>query len=565
MGIRKVLHPVRIGDSNQYEIRAAIFDMTKKEKELFCCFFQNVKLPHGTASNISRCVQMGTSKPEVAVALMRLSAFFRGLCGKVIEVEDILKSQEEIIEILCRLETIFPPAIFDMMVHLPVHLCKELEFGGPVHHRWMFGIERYLSKLKSYVRNRSKSEGSIAEGYLAEECVTFCFRFLSDSIKTKIDQKINVGYSIGSGRNRDGKSVELAERVWIKIHELNNRTNQDLLKLGLTGSQDSISELKRYSVNIHTVKIQTIMSEETQTPTKPTKTQEIKNTQTNRRYKTIRVPIPRPSEYPICKVKMAIFLEARDPEYLDRINEGPYKPTMLSVAVANQPAKSIPREKGYYTLEDISSIAKDERVGHLLHSAIDNVMSNRVIHCKIAKVIWDALETRCQGTDTIKKNRRTILTQEYEHFDLNVDELLTDLYDRDNYDLTETTLDEIYVVASKRGKGKALIIKSDSESSYSDDDYDSETESLPEIDVDEEMMQLCALTVKGITKIAYRKFRKGKKFSSKSGSSNKKGFRKSEGQGGKSDRGDNSNVKCYNYGERGHISPDCKKGKSDNG
>ncbi|KAL8148288.1 hypothetical protein AgCh_005602 [Apium graveolens] len=169
---------------------------------------------------------------------------------------------------------------------------------------------------------------------------------------------------------------------------------------------------------------------------------------------------------------------------------------------------------------------------------------------------------------------------------------------RDNYALDETTLDEIYgmlktyelemdqrskrqrrksrtvalnaeeespkLVVSKKGKGKALIIKSDSESSSSDDN-DSETESLPEVDVVEEMMKLCALIVKGITKIDYRKFRRGKKFSRKGRSSDKKGFRKSEGKGGKSDRGDYSNVKCYNCGEKGHISPVFKKGKSDKG
>ena len=77
---------------------------------------------------------------------------------------------------------------------------------------------------------------------------------------------------------------------------------------------------------------------------------------------------------------------------------------------------SVPKEKSDYTAEDISSIAKDAKVRHLLHSAIDNVMSNRVINCKTAKEIWDALEIRCQGTDSIKKNRKTILTQEYEHF-----------------------------------------------------------------------------------------------------------------------------------------------------
>ncbi|KAL8125580.1 hypothetical protein AgCh_013022 [Apium graveolens] len=79
-------------------------------------------------------------------------------------------------------------------------------------------------------------------------------------------------------------------------------------------------------------------------------------------------------EWEIVKVKMVMFLEATDPEYLDRINDGPYKPTKHSVAIADQPAKMIPKEKGDYTPEDISSITKNVRVRHLLHSAIDNVM-----------------------------------------------------------------------------------------------------------------------------------------------------------------------------------------------
>ncbi|KAL8134372.1 hypothetical protein AgCh_009411 [Apium graveolens] len=130
------------------------------------------------------------------------------------------------------------------------------------------------------------------------------------------------------------------------------------------------------------------------------------------------------------KVRMTMFLEATDPEYLDRIKEGPHKPTKLAVAVAGEAAKTVPKEKSDYTAEDIASIAKDAKVRHLLHSAIDNIMSNRVINCKTAKEIWDALETRCQGTETIKKNRKTILTQEYEHFDSKINESLNDLYDR---------------------------------------------------------------------------------------------------------------------------------------
>ncbi|KAL8120353.1 hypothetical protein AgCh_017508 [Apium graveolens] len=401
--------------------------------------------------------------------------------------------------------------------------------------------------------------------------------------KNKVESKLAASGSHDTAMVNDPTDKSVDNPIIVDVDaDVNTDTAVDIKK----GREHQIKDPK------------TILSEEAQTPTKPTKTEETPKTQIHNRYETIRVPILKPSEYPIWKVRMSMFLEATDPEYLDKINEGPQKPTKLSVVVADQPAQTVPKEKNEYIAEDILSIAKDAKVRHLLHSSIDNVMTNRVINCKTAKEIWDALETRCQGTDSIKMNRRTILTQEYEHFDSKPDESLTGLYDRfvkllndlslvdkeyyledtnlkfllalpeswdlkattirDNYALDETTLDEIYgmlkthelemdqrskrhgrksrtvalkaeeespkVVVSKKGKGKALITKSDTESSSFDSDDNSETESLSEMDADEEMMKLCALMVKGITKIAYRKFRRGKKFSRKSGSSDKKGF-----------------------------------------
>ncbi|CAH1426151.1 unnamed protein product [Lactuca virosa] len=43
----------------------------------------------------------------------------------------------------------------------------------------MYPIKRYLLTLKSYVHNRAHPEGSIVEGYLAQESVIFCSRCLS--------------------------------------------------------------------------------------------------------------------------------------------------------------------------------------------------------------------------------------------------------------------------------------------------------------------------------------------------------------------------------------------------
>lgn len=44
-----------------------------------------------------------------------------------------------------------------------------------------------MSTLKSYVRNRSRPEGSIAEAYLMEESMAFCSRYLDD-VETKFNR-----------------------------------------------------------------------------------------------------------------------------------------------------------------------------------------------------------------------------------------------------------------------------------------------------------------------------------------------------------------------------------------
>ncbi|KAG6424595.1 hypothetical protein SASPL_115013 [Salvia splendens] len=60
-------------------------------------------------------------------------------------------------------DMIFPSSLFDVMVHLTLHLATEVKLCGLVLYRWMYPVERYLSTLKSYVRNRSKPESSIAK------------------------------------------------------------------------------------------------------------------------------------------------------------------------------------------------------------------------------------------------------------------------------------------------------------------------------------------------------------------------------------------------------------------
>lgn len=75
------------------------------------------------------------------------------------------------------LEKHFPPSLFDVMIHLSVHLVREVELCGPVFLRWMYLFEIYMKTFKGYVRNMAYPEGCIAESYIAEEAAECLVNF----------------------------------------------------------------------------------------------------------------------------------------------------------------------------------------------------------------------------------------------------------------------------------------------------------------------------------------------------------------------------------------------------
>ena len=60
MGIRDQLHPIERG--NGVILPVVCYSLTSNEKNGFCKFFKEVKVPNGYASNISRCIQVNEIK-----------------------------------------------------------------------------------------------------------------------------------------------------------------------------------------------------------------------------------------------------------------------------------------------------------------------------------------------------------------------------------------------------------------------------------------------------------------------------------------------------------------------
>nr|GEV78938.1 hypothetical protein [Tanacetum cinerariifolium] len=117
---------------------------------------------------------------EVTKPIIELYSFFKQICFENLMEDDMLKAQSKVVDILCNLELIYPPAFFDIMIHLVIHLPLEALEGRPIGPRWMFPFERFMKKLKGYVRNKAKPEGSIAEGYVTEEALTFSSHYFQD-------------------------------------------------------------------------------------------------------------------------------------------------------------------------------------------------------------------------------------------------------------------------------------------------------------------------------------------------------------------------------------------------
>ena len=139
--------------------------MSKAERIEFCQLIKEVKFPDAYASNISRCIKeakiFGLKSHDHHVLFQRIvpliikeilpkdahdpliefSLFFNDLCSKKLSMEKLDQLDISIRVTLCKLERVFMPTFFDVMVHL----ANEAKFGGAVQFRRMYYIERFVS------------------------------------------------------------------------------------------------------------------------------------------------------------------------------------------------------------------------------------------------------------------------------------------------------------------------------------------------------------------------------------------------------------------------------------
>ncbi|KAJ9535140.1 hypothetical protein OSB04_un001782 [Centaurea solstitialis] len=161
-GIRSEFAPVENGKRTY--LPPACYTLSKVEKTKFCQCLHGIKVPYGYSANIKKLVSMKDLK----------------LVG--------MKSHDCHVLLTLMIPIAICGILPERIRHTITKLCL---FSSLIHSK--------VIDLEGYVRNRSRPEGSIVEGYASEEVIDFCTNYLADVKNIGIPRSRHEGRLEGVG------------------------------------------------------------------------------------------------------------------------------------------------------------------------------------------------------------------------------------------------------------------------------------------------------------------------------------------------------------------------------
>ena len=135
---------------------------------------------------------------------------------------------------------------------------------------------------------------------------------------------------------------------------------------------------------------------------------------------------------------MEAFLIGLDSSLLETIQDGPHVPMVLipttstSEGTPSTPERYMKKDKDLWSEEDKKKVALDGKARSILIMSLPDDIYHSVINCSSAKEMWDTLVILFEGTYEVKRNRRSLLIQQYEMFTSKAGESINETYDRFN-------------------------------------------------------------------------------------------------------------------------------------
>ena len=221
------LHPVLETKTGKYTLPAASYNLDLEERRGLCTSVKGIKVPTGFSANPKKLVSMkDLSFPHckahdchmmltvflpiairaiklefLKMAITRMCYFWSKISQKKISKTELSDLHDFVVETQNQLEMCLPPAFFDPMVHLMIHMVHQIQALGPCYLHEMWSYERFMSVLSRYVHNRAYPEGSMIEGYSSEEVIECCQEYLKVQRGIGIPDSHYKGRLAGKGTN----------------------------------------------------------------------------------------------------------------------------------------------------------------------------------------------------------------------------------------------------------------------------------------------------------------------------------------------------------------------------
>ncbi|KAL0361213.1 UNVERIFIED_CONTAM: hypothetical protein Sradi_3805800 [Sesamum radiatum] len=213
----------------------AAYNLLKEQKRRVCEWIKGLQFPNGYASNLARCVDMTE---------LRMHGMKSHDCHVFMQKLILIAFQKMLPEhAWSALTEIFPPAFFDSMKHLNVHLLYEACVGGPVQYKWMYPFERFLCELKKKVKNKEHAKAFIVEAYIIKEIDLFTSQYFESGVQSK---RTTLRRNDERTNNDHG----------IQVHPMLNCSENELLKSHYWGPSAEATSIPCYFVNGYNFQIE---------------------------------------------------------------------------------------------------------------------------------------------------------------------------------------------------------------------------------------------------------------------------------------------------------------------
>ena len=87
------------------------------------------------------------------------------------------------------------------------------------------------------------------------------------------------------------------------------------------------------------------------------------------KHEPIKIPVLNKANYPSWKVKMMLYLEAADPDFIEKITDGPHVPKKLISRDGTTPEHYVDKQKVEMTREEKLEVLKDAKVKSILYNS----------------------------------------------------------------------------------------------------------------------------------------------------------------------------------------------------